>query len=136
MILVSSPSKPWAYSLKAIPRRQAVIDQYEPEIEAVYKQVEDVPTVKIHQVRDWIQEDSLKYVRGLVHDVMKHKIGDNEDLFQSGCDRSVLHLLRGCYTSLISQPQFTGDVDPYQNPTDFTRVGSRRDGIPGPQLRV
>lgn len=36
MILVASPSKRFAYSVKGAPRRRAVLSQYEDEIEAVY----------------------------------------------------------------------------------------------------
>ena len=43
MIIVSSPSKPFTYTAKSTPRRSAIINEYKPDIDALYATVEDHP---------------------------------------------------------------------------------------------
>ena len=92
MILVASPSKPFTYTAKNTPRRQAIINEYEKEIETLYTSAER--TIQYHTPLPSIQdfEHILPYVRKVVHGVLGQTIGDTDDVFQHGCDRYI-HLL-------------------------------------------
>ncbi|KAH9955362.1 acetyl-CoA synthetase-like protein [Russula dissimulans] len=102
MIVVASPSKPFAYTAKMTARRQAIIKDYEKEINALYDVVDQTSQVDIPVPAEWTPSQSLDYVRHIVHKVMTHKVPDGVDIFQHGCDslqstyirNSVLHGLR------------------------------------------
>lgn len=90
MILVSSPDKPFEYTLKGTARRHAVTKAYEPEINNLYEAVatsaqSDAPLPHI-----WSDESVLSFVRSAVASVVQKALGDDDDLFQQGCDRSVV----------------------------------------------
>ncbi|KAF7798676.1 hypothetical protein EIP86_009900 [Pleurotus ostreatoroseus] len=86
MILVASPSKPFTYTAKNTPRRQAIINEYEKEIETLYTSAER--TIQYHTPLPSTQdfEHILPYVRKVVHGVLGQTIGDTDDVFQHGCD--------------------------------------------------
>jgi hypothetical protein len=87
MIVVASPSKPFAYTAKMTARRQAIIKDYEKEINALYDVVDQTSQVDIPVPAEWTPSQSLDYVRHIVHKVMTHKVPDGVDIFQHGCDR-------------------------------------------------
>ncbi len=87
MILVASPDKPVEYTIKGSPKRHALIKQYEKEIDSIYELVENLPADSKHCARDWTPENTLEFVRDTVHGIMKRKVSDEDDFFQSGCDR-------------------------------------------------
>ena len=88
MIMVTKPHKPLEYTAKGTPRRQVCIRSYEPEIDALYKRVEESSQVDVPAPRNWAPDATLDYVRELVRKVMKiPKLADDDDLFQQGCDR-------------------------------------------------
>lgn len=90
MIMVTSPDKPLEYTAKGTPRRQVCIRSYEPEIDALYKTVEESSQVDIAPPRHWSPDAVREYARELVQKVMEMpKLGDEDDLFQQGCDRCV-----------------------------------------------
>lgn len=70
-------------------RRQAIIIDYEPEIEALYATVEETTRAIIDFPDSWTLETSLEFTRKLVGSVLTKKVSDEEDLFQHGCDRFV-----------------------------------------------
>lgn len=88
MILVSKEGKPFAYSTKGTPRRKAVIASYEAEIEELYRTVEDTATNGFSSPTTWLLGESVAYVRTVVLGVMMTALGDDDDLFAYGCDRS------------------------------------------------
>lgn len=102
MIIVSSPSKPFVYTAKMTARRQAILKDYDKEINVLYDVVEGTSQVDFPPPSEWTPSQSLDYVRRIVHKVMKQKVADNIDIFQHGCDslqstyirNSVLHGLR------------------------------------------
>ncbi|KAI9433075.1 acetyl-CoA synthetase-like protein [Lactarius indigo] len=102
MIIVASPSKPFVYTAKMTARRQAILKDYDNEINALYDVVEQTSQVDIPSPSEWTLSQSLDYVRRIVHKVMTQKMADNIDIFQHGCDslqstyirNSVLHGLR------------------------------------------
>jgi hypothetical protein len=87
MIIVASPSKPFTYTAKMTARRQAVLREYEMEIESAYVAAEESAQLSIIYPHDWTEESSRDFVRSVVHTVLKRSVGDTDDLFQNGCDR-------------------------------------------------
>lgn len=102
MIIVASPSKPFVYTAKMTARRQAILNDYDNEINALYDLIEQTSQVNISPPSEWTPSQSLNYVRRIVHKVMTQKVADGIDIFQHGCDslqstyirNSVLHGLR------------------------------------------
>ena len=68
-------------------RRQAVLNDYEPEINALYETVDKATEMDIPKPETWTLKHTLTYTRQVVAKVMKTDIGDNDDLFTYGCDR-------------------------------------------------
>lgn len=87
MIIVSSPSKPFVYTAKMTARRQAILKDYDEEINALYDVVEGTSQADFPPPSEWTPTQSLDYVRRIVHKVMKQKVADDIDIFQHGCDR-------------------------------------------------
>ncbi|EIN04342.1 acetyl-CoA synthetase-like protein [Punctularia strigosozonata HHB-11173 SS5] len=86
MILVASPDKPFLYTPKGSIRRQATLNEYEAEIEALYTSIEESSQSDIAAPTEWNSESTLDFVRKTVHTVLKAAITDEDDLFQYGCD--------------------------------------------------
>jgi hypothetical protein len=87
MIIVASPSKPFLYAAKMTPRRQAILKDYDEEINALYHSAEQTSQVVIPLPIEWTSSESLDYVRRITHKVMAQKVADGVDIFQYGCDR-------------------------------------------------
>lgn len=91
MILVSKPSKPFTYTAKLTARRQAIINDYAEEIDQLYKSVDESTQSDFVPPSAWDLSQSLNFTRTVVSAVLHFAPGDDDDLFQSGCDRSVLY---------------------------------------------
>ena len=89
MITVTSPDKPFEYTAKNEPRRQAMITLYEPEIDALYDAVDESAQSELTPPSTWDYASAKTFVRTVVTRVLEHHVGDQDDLFHSGCDRSV-----------------------------------------------
>jgi RNAse (barnase) inhibitor barstar len=89
MILVASPSKPFVYTAKMTARRQAILKDYDNDIDALYDAVEQTSQDDIPLPVEWTPSQSLDYVRRIVHKVMTQEVevADGVDIFQHGCDR-------------------------------------------------
>ena len=88
MVMVTSPSKLCVYTAKNTPRRLALIDEYAPEIDALYDAVDETTwQVEFAPPPVWTLATCTDFVRAVVTRVLKHAIGDQDDLFQDGCDR-------------------------------------------------
>ena len=87
MILVSSPSKPFTYTAKGTPRRHAIINEYSPEIDALYATVDESMQADIPPPADWTTEETTTFIRAVVTRALKQSVTDEQDLFQCGCDR-------------------------------------------------
>jgi len=90
MILVSSPKKPFVLTAKLTARRQAIIAEYEPEIDALYDAVEETAQAIKHFPKEWTEQTSLEFARNLITSVLKVSMKDDDDIFQHSCDRSGL----------------------------------------------
>ena len=88
MILVSSPRNPFALTAKFTVRRQAVIADYEQEIDALYDAVNETSQAVEHFPGEWTEKGSLEFSRNLVGNVLKDPVKDDDDIFQHRCDRS------------------------------------------------
>ncbi|KAJ7751462.1 hypothetical protein B0H16DRAFT_1419536 [Mycena metata] len=86
MILVAKPEKPFTYTAKTTVRRQAVIADYEDEIEALYDLVEESATLNIPPLLNWDAKSILEFVRNAILSVVDTDLGDHDDVFQHGCD--------------------------------------------------
>ncbi|KAI0712724.1 acetyl-CoA synthetase-like protein [Cerioporus squamosus] len=86
MVIVTSPSKPFEFTAKATPRRQACLAAYSQEIDAVYRRVEESSQTDITPPERWTRESVHGYIRTIVDKVMSAPVRDDDDLFQYGCD--------------------------------------------------
>ncbi|KAJ7636417.1 hypothetical protein FB45DRAFT_1138067 [Roridomyces roridus] len=103
MILVSKPSKPFTYTAKMTVRRQAVIADYDEEFDQLYKLVEDSAVLNIPRLQAWDATSILDFVRNAVHSLMKPDVGDDEDIFQRGCDSLQATWLRNCILASLRE---------------------------------
>lgn len=87
MILVTSPSKPFQYTMKGQPRRNVTLQQYDDEIERLYKEVENSAETELDPPTTWDKESTLNFVRAVVSSTLHREIADDADLFRSGGDR-------------------------------------------------
>lgn len=85
MVLVTSPSKPFTYTGKGTVRKSKVIEEYDPETEALYSQLEEM--TQIEPPSKWTAETSLELVKSVVENVLKRELVQTEDMFEAGCDR-------------------------------------------------
>ncbi|KAJ6553311.1 hypothetical protein B0H19DRAFT_1263705 [Mycena capillaripes] len=96
MILVPKPDKPFTYTAKMTVRRQAVIADYETEIAALYDTVEETTALNIPPLVEWDMGSVRDFVRNAIHKVMIKELGDDEDIFQYGCDSLQATWIRNC----------------------------------------
>ena len=68
-------------------RRQVSLNDYGPEIETLYKTVEDNTQAGILPPLEWDGTSTHEFVRNVVSQTLPGPIPDNADLFQYGCDR-------------------------------------------------
>ncbi|KAI0672433.1 acetyl-CoA synthetase-like protein [Trametes maxima] len=86
MILVTSPSKPFQFNVKALPRRGAILTDYEQEIEELYKQVEESTQSDLKLPEVWDESSALSFVREVVQHTLNRPIPDDADIFRNGGD--------------------------------------------------
>ncbi|TFK21458.1 acetyl-CoA synthetase-like protein [Coprinopsis marcescibilis] len=86
MIIVTSPSKPFKYTGKGTPRRQAVLADYEGEIRQLYDSVNTLAKGTVPFPPEWTPELTLNFVRNVVNSILVALASDEVDLFQAGCD--------------------------------------------------
>ncbi|KAJ7449028.1 hypothetical protein B0H11DRAFT_2079248 [Mycena galericulata] len=86
----------FTYTAKMTVRRQAVVADYENEISALYETVEETTSRNIPPMVDWDAASILDFVRNAIHNVMGKDLGDDEDIFQHGCDSLQATWIRNC----------------------------------------
>jgi hypothetical protein len=89
MIMVTSPQKPFTYTAKHTPRRAAIINEYAEEIEALYAAADENSENDLAPPSSWAYSTAKEFVRAVITRVLEHEVGDNDDIFQHGCDRYV-----------------------------------------------
>ncbi|KAJ7464987.1 hypothetical protein B0H11DRAFT_2050421 [Mycena galericulata] len=112
MILVPKPIKPFTYTAKMTVRRQAVIADYEEEIAALYETVEQTTSLNIPPLIQGDAASILEFVRNAILNVMEKDVGDDEDIFQHGCDSLQATWIRNCLLGALR---------------DFAQLDTRRD---------
>ncbi|EJC99743.1 acetyl-CoA synthetase-like protein [Fomitiporia mediterranea MF3/22] len=86
MVLVTSPGKPFTYTVKGIVRRQEATTNYKEEIDAMYRAAEESSQAEIGAPNDWAFKSVLEFVRRVVNATLKQPIADDIDMFTHGCD--------------------------------------------------
>ncbi|KAH8110860.1 acetyl-CoA synthetase-like protein [Phellopilus nigrolimitatus] len=89
MILVASPSKPFSLTAKNTVRRQVTLKEYNDEIEAAYKAVDESAQENIVGPENWSPPQATEFVRQIVLQTMKKENGAvavDADLFEHGLD--------------------------------------------------
>ena len=90
--MVALPSKPFTYTAKNTPRRPAIINEYAEEIEALYAAADEATEQDLSPPSSWAYDSAKEFVRAVITRVLEHEVGDNDDIFQHGCDRCVLQV--------------------------------------------
>ncbi|KAJ6600353.1 hypothetical protein DFH09DRAFT_1020958 [Mycena vulgaris] len=102
MIVLADPSKPIELTAKGTPRRAVVLEMYKDEIQAAYTAAEESSQIHLTPPNTYDIPSTLNFVRIVVGEVMSEAPGDDDDIFQYGCDslqatwirNSILHALR------------------------------------------
>ncbi|TFY52824.1 hypothetical protein EVJ58_g9797 [Rhodofomes roseus] len=128
MILVTKPSKPFAYTAKHTVRRGIVLKEYEEEINALYDTIDSTTEVNVQYPAQWHLAQAIAFVRSVVHDIMGHKVADDDDLFQNGCDSLQATYIRNALLRAIRESSkinthTVSEGFVYDNPT-VSRLGS------------
>ncbi|KAJ8092337.1 putative NRPS-like protein biosynthetic cluster [Marasmius tenuissimus] len=86
MILVSSPQKPFSYTPKNTPKRQAILRDYAEEIAGLYDAVSETTQINVPAPTSWDIGTTKSFVRVVIATILTHSVRDDDDLFQYGCD--------------------------------------------------
>lgn len=92
-------------------RRQAVIQDYDEEINKLYDLVQESTQSYIPLPEMWNATTTTEFVRSVVQKVLIHTVADEDDIFQHGCDRFV-NLMDCALHVTHREPQPPGDLDP------------------------
>ncbi|EPQ51233.1 acetyl-CoA synthetase-like protein [Gloeophyllum trabeum ATCC 11539] len=122
---ISSSTKPFTYTAKNTPRRQAIIASYQQEIDALYETVEVTTQRMVSPPEHWDSNEVLVFVRRAVLNNLDkdRRIRDDEDLFDVGGSDSlratwirntIIHAVRNAMPDVARR--FTPDLV-YQHPT-------------------
>ncbi|KAF7374105.1 Acetyl-CoA synthetase-like protein [Mycena sanguinolenta] len=121
MIVVAKPDKPFTYTAKSTVRRQAVIADYEDEIAEVYDAVEETATLNIPPLLNWDAKSILEFVRNAIFSVLDTDLGDDDDIFQHGCDSLQATWIRNALLRVLRNAQLDTRQDTrnfvYDHPT-------------------
>jgi len=86
MILIARPSKPFTYTAKSTARRQAIISDYQEEIDALYDTVQETTHSDIATPSKWNLASTTQFVRLVVSKTMRQPVNDDDNLFEHACD--------------------------------------------------
>lgn len=88
MIILENPEKPFEYTAKNTPRRSAIIDLYEPEINSTYETFEGTTNgttvLNGQNTKASAYEETLRFVRDTVNASLSTNVGDDDDIFRAG----------------------------------------------------
>ncbi|KAF9034495.1 acetyl-CoA synthetase-like protein [Hymenopellis radicata] len=103
MVIFANLSKPFSFNSKGAPRRAVVLSEYDREIEALYKTVEE--RVEVESPSNWTFEASLSFARAVVNNNLHHPAKDDEDIFQCGCDSLQAAWIRNALVHALREGQ-------------------------------
>ncbi|KAK0201265.1 hypothetical protein DFS33DRAFT_1277546 [Desarmillaria ectypa] len=103
MIIVSHPSKPFEFTLKGTPRRRAIVQTYNDDIEAAYQAAEKISQTGIALPEMWTLNGTTEWIRRVAHSIIQvdEAIADSEDLFSIGADSLVTVAIRNTIISML-----------------------------------
>ncbi|KAI8996240.1 acetyl-CoA synthetase-like protein [Trametes punicea] len=117
MITVTKPGKPFQYTAKGTPRRHVSLADYAEEIDELYARVEESSQVGVPPPSSWTGEAVLEYVRSVVKKVLRSSnVGDEDDLFQQGCDSLQATWIRN---TILHAIRTTTKIPAYEVPINF-----------------
>ncbi|KAJ4476520.1 hypothetical protein C8R41DRAFT_845764 [Lentinula lateritia] len=116
MILVANPKKPFTYTAKNTARRQAILNDYETEIQKLYDAVEESSQPSIPAPPQWNQTTTKIFIRAVVEKVLAHAVNDEDDIFQHGCDSLQATWIRNSLHRVLNDDV---EIDIRQSPGNF-----------------
>ena len=87
MILIASTLKPFQFNGKGGPRRGVMLQQYNEEIEGIYRAVESSAQSDFAPPAAWDATTTLNFVRAVVNGTLSCPLADGADIFRNGGDR-------------------------------------------------
>ncbi|KAJ6555930.1 hypothetical protein B0H19DRAFT_1210704 [Mycena capillaripes] len=78
--------KEFTYTAKMTVRREAVIAEYEEEVEILYNMVDESTTLNIPPLANWRADSVRNFVRTAIFRVLNTRVGDEDDIFQHRWD--------------------------------------------------
>jgi hypothetical protein len=97
-------------------RRQAIIAEYDNEIIKLYDTVEETTKAGVRRMEAWDPLSTLDFVRDVVCNVMPKGVGDDDDIFQHGCDSLQATWIRNSITHVLRD---SARLDTRQNTQNF-----------------
>ncbi|KAF5350345.1 hypothetical protein D9758_012816 [Tetrapyrgos nigripes] len=85
-ILIAKPTKPFQFTAKRTLRRQAVLSDYEEEIETLYSSMEASIQANAPLPSAWDSDSIGEFVSSVVLGVLNRSVNKSADLFEQGCD--------------------------------------------------
>ncbi|SJK99273.1 uncharacterized protein ARMOST_02564 [Armillaria ostoyae] len=86
MILVAKPAKPFEFTAKGTPRRAAILEAYEEEIETLYQNLDQMLPTDVVIPREWSLKSTTTLIREIVRVILERDIADTDDIFVAGGD--------------------------------------------------
>ncbi|KAJ8093219.1 putative NRPS-like protein biosynthetic cluster [Marasmius tenuissimus] len=126
MIIVASPHKPFSYTAKNTPKRQATLRDYAEEVSAAYEALSETTQSNIPAPPHWDISTTTTFVRAVIKTVLTHPVKDGDDLFQYGCDSLQATWIRN---ALLRGLRDSGDLDTRILPTNFVYDHPTIDGL-------
>ena len=93
MVITSNPSKPFVFTPKGAVRRRAVLELYKKEIESLYEALQRGFQHEVEPLVSWTVSSCQSFIRTIVNGVLKRGVGDHDNIFEMGCDRSFKFLV-------------------------------------------
>nr|AEM76784.1 NRPS-like enzyme [Armillaria mellea] len=100
MILVANPVKPFEFTAKGTPRRNAILDTYREEIEILYKNLDQMLPTDVVIPPEWSLKNTTTLVRNIVRLILERDIGDS--LAAMAIRNSILRVLRESETVSVT----------------------------------
>ncbi|KAI0702388.1 acetyl-CoA synthetase-like protein [Cerioporus squamosus] len=103
MIIVTSPSKPFQFTVKGLPRRNIILQEYHNEIEALYREVDESAQSDVAPPEQWDEVSTLEFVRTVVESTLHRALPDDADIFRNGGDSLQATWIRNTLLRAIRQ---------------------------------
>lgn len=105
MILVARPAKPFEFTAKGTPRRNAILETYKEEIEMLYKNLDQMLPTDVVIPPQWSLKDTTALIRDIVQALLERDIGDTDDIFIAGGDSLTAMAIRNSVLRALRQSE-------------------------------